>query len=310
MSGHARIHPFSPDDIVSPVTPPQQPATAPLQSMVPLEPQEEVQSLTQAEDPHVRHMQLVDLPRAQPSAEAEQPYIRRVQLVDGPGIDELADLPLPWVRPPTPPPRNPKRFTMKVHPPEDHTPLEVYQSQIIPIRPSVSVSSNTSDTSLYSRNTDGRSIRETTHGGGREKDIPQTPIIRKPVGSGWYRTMPPLVERKSGDHVAFQLDGDSDVGRSLTAPQQTQERSISAPVRASATDDVFVYYSDSSVHIYDVQELDITGMESDCVAPLRLSTSDSQPTAVKKRGNTPVPILGVPAAPPPGGRGNRLYEVQ
>lgn len=279
--------------------------------MLPVEPQQEVQSLTEPEDPNVRRVQLVDPPRAQPLAEVEQPYIRRIQLVDGPSIDELTDLPLPWVRPPTPPPRSPKRLSVKVHPPEDHTPLEVYlKSAITPIRPSASVSSNTSDTSRYSRTTDGRSIKESTRGGGWEEEVRTMPIIRKPVGSGWYRTMSPLVEKKSGGHVVFQLAGDSDTGRDLTAPQQTRERSGSAPVHTSVIDDVLEHYSDMSAAICNVQELDIMGMESDRVAPLRLSASVSQSTAIKKRGNTPVPILGVPAAPPPGGRGSRLYDVQ
>ena len=232
-----------------------------------------------------------------------------MQLVDGPGIDELADLPLPWVRPPTPPPRSPKRLTMKVYPPEDHTPLEVYlRSQITPIRPSVSVASKTSDTSRYSRTTDGRSIRESNRDGRHEGEALTVPIIRKPVGSGWYRTMSPLVERKPGDHVALQIAGDSNTGRSLTAPQQTREKSTSAPVRTPVTDDVLVYYPDMSATIYNIQELDIGGVESDWVAPLRLSVSNE--TVIKKRGNTPVPILGVPAAPPPGGREGRMYEVQ
>jgi hypothetical protein len=291
------------------MTPPQQPAAAPLQPMVPAEPQQEVQSPVQVEDPHVRRVQPVDAPRAQPLPKPEQPYIRRVQLVDAPGIDELADLPPPWVRPPTPPPRSPKRLTMIVHPPEDHTPLEVYlKSQVTPIRPSASVASNTSDTSRYSRTTDGRSIKEDRRNDWRQGEAPAMPIVRKPVGSGWYRTMPPLVEKKPGDHVAFQLAGYSDVGRSLIAQQQARERSVSAPVRASVTDDVLEHYPEMSATIYNVQELDIRGIESDWVAPLRLSVS--QTTVVKKHGNTSVPILGVPAAPPPGGRGSRLYEVQ
>jgi hypothetical protein len=249
----------------------------------------------------VRCVQHVDAPVALPPTVAEQPYIKRVQLVDAPSIDELADLPPPWVHPPTPPPRSPKRLTMRVHPPEGHTPLEIYlNSAITPIRPSASVSSNTSDTSRYSRTTDGRSIKESRRGGYREGAVPAMPIIRKPVGSGWYRTMAPLVEKKSGDHVAFQLSSDSDIGRSLTKPQQKRELSSSAPV----------YYSDMSATIYNAQELDITGTESDWVAPLRLGESVSQPPAVKKRGNTSVPILGIPAAPPPGGRGSRLYDVQ
>jgi hypothetical protein len=308
MSGHTRIHPFSPDDVVSPITLPQQPATALLQPMVSEEPQQDARQSTEPEDPYVGRVQLVDATVAQPLTAAE-PYVRRVQLVDGPGIDEMADIPPPWVRPPTPPPRSPKRLTMKVYPPEDHTPLEVYlKSGITPIRPSASVTSNTSDTSRYSRTTDGRSIKDSTRNGLREDGAPPMPIIRKPVGSGWYRTMAPLVEKKSGDHVAFQLSGESDRGRSLTVPQQTRERSISAPERTSVTDDVLVDYSEMSATIYNVQELDIRGMESDWVAPLRLSVSNAM--TVKKRGNTPVPILGVPAAPPPGGRGSRLYNVQ
>jgi len=309
MSDHTRIHPFSPDDIVSPMTPPQQPATAPVQPMVPLEPQNDARQPTEPEDPYDRRVQLVDATVAQPPTTAEQPYVRRVQLVDGPSIDELADLPPPWVRPPTPPPRSPKRLTMKVYPPEDHTPLEVYlKSAITPIRPSTSVKSNTSDTSRYSRTTDGRSIKDSARDGLLEDVAPPMPIIRKPVGSGWYRTMAPLVEKKSSDHVAFQLSGESDIGRSLTAQQQARERSISAPEHTSVTDEVLVDYSEMSATIYNVRELDIRAMESDWVAPLRLSVSNT--TTVKKRENTPVPILGVPAAPPPGGRGSRLYNVQ
>jgi hypothetical protein len=253
----------------------------------------------------------VDAPAIKPLVEVEQPYVRRVQLVDRPSIDELAYLPPPWVRPPTPPPRSPKRLTMRVHPPEDHTPLEVYlKSAIIPIRPSASVASNTSDTSRYSRTTDGRSIKEGRNGGWRQENAPPMPIIRKPVGSGWYRTTAPVAEKKSGDHVAFQLSDNADAGRSLTASQQTRERSMSAPVRTSVTEDVVERYGDMSATIYNIQELDFAGLESDWVAPLRLSTIGSQATPVKKQRNSQVPILGVPAAPPPGGRGSRLYNVQ
>ncbi len=311
-SGNTRIHPFSPDDIVSPMTPPQKPVIVPLQPFVPVEPQHEAQPLVERKDIYVRQKQPVDVPVAQPPIMVEEPYIRRLQLVDGRSIDELVDLPPPWVRPPTPPPRSPKRLTVKVHPPEDHIPLEVYlQSQVIPIRPSASVTSNTSDASRYSRTTDGRSIKsiKENRNGWREEGVPPMPIMRKPVGSGRYRTMAPLAERKPGEHVAFQLSVDADIGRSLTAPQQTRERSISAPVRNSVTDDVVDQYVDMSATIYNVQELDTRRLESDWVAPLRLSASVSQSVTVKKQRSSPVPILGVPAAPPPGGRGSRLYEV-
>lgn len=263
----------------------------------------------------MRRVQFVDAPAPKPLLQVEQPYVRRVQLVDRPSIDELADLPPPWVRPPTPPPRSPKRLTMKVYPPEDHTPLEEYlKSAITPIRPSASVTSNTSDTSRYSRTTDGRSIKSIKEGRSGvwlEEGIPPMPIMRKPVGTGWYRTMAPLPEKKiSGNHVAFQISGDTDTGRSLTAPQQTRERSTSEPVRTSVAEDVLDRYAQMSATIYNVQELDFEGLESDLVAPLRLSSSISHATTVKKHRNSPVPILGVPAAPPPGARGSRLYDVQ
>jgi hypothetical protein len=298
------------------MTPPEQAATTTVQPLVLEESQQEAQPLVEPEDPHVRRVQLVDTPVVKPLVEKEQPYIRRVQLVDRPSIDDLADLPPPWVRPPTPPPRSPKRLTMKVYPPEDQTPLEVYlKSAITPIRPSASVTSNTSDTSRYSRTTDGRSIKsikEDRNGTYREGEAPPMPIMRKPVGSGWYRTMAPVAEKKpSGEHVAFQLSNNTDRGRSLTTPQQTRERSISVPARASATEDVLDHYANMSATIYNVQELDYEGLESDWVAPLRLSSSVSQVTPpVKKQRNSEVPILGVPAAPPPGGRGSRLYDVQ
>ena len=87
---------------------------------------------------------------------------------------------------------------------------------------------------------------------------------------------------------------------------------MSAPVRTSVAgdEDLLERYGDMSATIYNIQELDFAGLESDWVAPLRLSTSGSQATPVKKQRNSQVPILGVPAAHPPSGRGSRLYNVQ
>jgi hypothetical protein len=67
-------------------------------------------------------------------------------------------------------------------------------------------------------------------------------------------------------------------------------------------------YSEIGVDVYDGQVFDDMDSASDRVAPLTLSSSSRQ-NEVKKRIDSPVPILGVPAAPPRGGRGKRLYEV-
>lgn len=74
------------------------------------------------------------------------------------------------------------------------------------------------------------------------------------------------------------------------------------------TGDMLGLYAEICVNTYDGRGFEEMDSASDRVAPLKLSASHG-PNDVKKRKDTQVPILGVPAAPPPGGRGSRLYEV-
>lgn len=303
-----QVHYFSPDDISVPLRTSLQPPSPSRLPIVPLEAPIESQTGGQ----HSASRAIVS------------------DVITIPNIDTLASLPEPWVRPPTPPPRSPKRLQRQSEQAEPFkqsedsekvdknkkvqsliveriAPLQLYHGCELPsLLRSSTVLSNSSDSSHYSRATDGHS--EAGSRRGRKEwsamDTLPKPIARKPVGTGWYRTPSIVVEEDYRGHIGYHVVDGATIERDSIGLPQTRGRSGSGTATVLPSDVTTGNPAGLSTNVSDGrQELDAIA-----VAPLRLKAH--RESAVQKGGSPLVPILSVPAAPSPGDRERRLYDIR
>lgn len=203
-------------------------------------------------------------------------------------FDQIDGLPEPWMKPPTPPPRSPRRLTPKQDTGYEEatgggsdvarTPLEYYTGQLN--EDGVSATSD-SNSSTYSRDTNGNGI---ISGVGGYPELEISPLEDAP---------PPLrIRNKKRRGPSQPVGQEPAAGRPYApTPQTSDENAV-----PSAT-------ADADPEQWRTRRLTIEN------AADALRVQPSQPPTLVTAKNRMVPLLGVPEPKSASGKPSRLYDI-